>query len=126
MKRLNSLLCGSLMALTAMAGTCHAGVVSSDVVMQQQKSFYGKAQLIAMVDRADVNAKLISLGVNRADAIARINALTDEEINKLNQELESAPAGGIVGAVLTVLAIIAILDLVGVTDVYPFIRPINS
>ena len=25
-----------------------------------------------------------------------------------------------------VLAIIAILDLIGVTDVYPFIRPVNS
>ena len=126
MKRLNSLLCGSLMALTAFAGTCHAGAVSSDVVMQQQKGVYGKAQLIAMIDRDDVSAKLISLGVNRTDAIARINALTDEEINRLNHELESGPAGGIVGAVLTVLAIIAILDLVGVTDVYPFIRPINS
>ena len=44
----------------------------------------------------------------------------------LADEINRAPAGGVVGAVLTVLAIIAILDLIGVTDVYPFIRPVNS
>jgi hypothetical protein len=52
--------------------------------------------------------------------------MTNSEISQLNSQLNDAPAGGVVGAVLTVLAIIAILDLVGVTDVYPFIRPINS
>ncbi len=68
----------------------------------------------------------MSLGVDSNDAVARINGMTESEIAKLNQELNQAPAGGVVGAVLTVLAIIAILDLVGVTDVYPFIRPVNS
>ena len=52
--------------------------------------------------------------------------MTDSEIAQLYDEINQAPAGGVVGAVLTVLAIIAILDLIGVTDVYPFIRPVNS
>ena len=79
-----------------------------------------------MVNRTDVESELESLGVDKNDAITRINALTDNEIALLNQELNEAPAGGIVSAVLTVFAVIAILDLVGVTDVFPFIRPINS
>ena len=79
-----------------------------------------------MVSREDVQNKLVSLGVSGDDAIARINGMTDSEIAQLNNDINEAPAGGIVGAVLTVLAVIAILDLAGVTDVYPFIRPISN
>ena len=104
----------------------HAEAISSDSVMQTQSAQYNKQQLLAMVSREDVQNKLMSLGVDSNDAVARINGMTESEIAKLNQELNQAPAGGVVGAVLTVLAIIAILDLVGVTDVYPFIRPVNS
>lgn len=103
-----------------------AEAISSDSVMQTQSAQYNKQQLLAMVSREDVQNKLMSLGVDSNDAVARINGMTESEIAKLNQELNQAPAGGVVGAVLTVLAIIAILDLVGVTDVYPFIRPVNS
>lgn len=104
----------------------NAEAISSDSVMQTQASHYNKQQLIEMVNRADVQSKLVSLGVDSNQAIARINGMTDSEIAQLNDEINQAPAGGIVGAVLTVLAVIAILDLVGVTDVYPFIRPVNS
>jgi flagellar motor component MotA len=51
--------------------------------------------------------------------------MTNDELIAFNQNMNEMPAGGIVGAVVTVLAVIAILDLLGVTDVYPFIRPIN-
>jgi len=104
----------------------NAEAISSDSVMQTQMAQYNKQQLIDMVNRSDVQSKLVSLGVDSNDAIARINAMTDSEIAQLNDEINQAPAGGIVGAVLTVLAVIAILDLAGVTDVYPFIRPISN
>ena len=109
-----------------MSGSVHAEAISSDSVMQTQMAQYNKQQLIDMVNRSDVQSKLVSLGVDSNDAIARINAMTDSEIAQLNDEINQAPAGGIVGAVLTVLAVIAILDLAGVTDVYPFIRPISN
>ena len=109
-----------------MSGSVHAEAISSDSVMQTQAAYYNKQQLIDMVNRADVQSKLVSLGVDSNQAIARINGMTDSEIAQLNDEINQAPAGGVVGAVLTVLAIIAILDLIGVTDVYPFIRPVNS
>ncbi|MDF2177430.1 PA2779 family protein [Aliiglaciecola sp. CAU 1673] len=120
-----SILC-SLSLLVSVVGQSHADAISSDAVMSAQISQFNKQQLIGMVERADVEAQLISMGVKPQDALARINAMTDHEINQLNAHLQEAPAGGIVGAVLTVLAVIAILDLAGVTDVYPFIRPIST
>jgi tRNA U34 5-carboxymethylaminomethyl modifying GTPase MnmE/TrmE len=126
MKLIKSTLIGCLSATVLIVSNVHAEAISSDTVMQTQVAQYNKAQLIDMVNRADVQSKLMSLGVNSHDAVARINAMTESEIAQLNNEINQAPAGGIVGAVLTVLAVIAILDLAGVTDVYPFIRPISN
>lgn len=126
MKYLKSMAIGCLSATVLMAGGVQAEAISSDTVMQTQAAQYNKQHLIDMVSRADVQSKLVGLGVDSDDAIARINAMTDSEIAQLNAEINQAPAGGVVGAVLTVLAVIAILDLAGVTDVYPFIRPISN
>ncbi|MBB66906.1 PA2779 family protein [Alteromonas sp. K632G] len=126
MNYMSKLLVGAAAAFVVTTGTVHAEAVTSHNVMQAQSHAYNKQQLIEMVSRADVQEKLVSLGVTQGDAISRINGMTNSEIAQLNSQLNDAPAGGVVGAVLTVLAIIAILDLVGVTDVYPFIRPINS
>ncbi len=126
MKYFTKLMLSTLTALLFVAGNAHAEAISSDTVMQAQTASFNKQQLIDMVNREDVQDKLVSLGVDRNDAIDRINAMTPSEIAQLNDHINEAPAGGVVGAVLTVLAIIAILDLLGVTDVYPFIRPVNS
>jgi hypothetical protein len=126
MKTISKVLVTGLTALVMMSGHVQAEAISSDSVMQSQYAKYNKSQLIEMVSREDVQNKLVSLGVSGDDAIARINGMTDSEIAQLNNDINEAPAGGIVGAVLTVLAVIAILDLAGVTDVYPFIRPISN
>ena len=126
MKYIKSIAIGCFSATVLLTGSVQASAISSDTVMQTQAAQYNKLQLIEMVNRADVQDKLVSLGVDSSDAIARINGMTDAEIAQLNTEINEAPAGGIVGAVLTVLAVIAILDLAGVTDVYPFIRPISN
>lgn len=126
MKYFTKLMLGTLTALLFVAGNVHAEAISSDSVMQAQTASFNKQQLLEMVNREDVRNKLVSLGVDRNDAIDRINAMTPNELAQLNDHINEAPAGGVVGAVLTVLAIIAILDLIGVTDVYPFIRPVNS
>lgn len=126
MNYMSKLLVGAAAAIVVTTGTVQAEAVSSHNVMQAQAHAYNKQQLLEMVNRADVQEKLVSLGVSQGDAVSRINGMTNSEIAQLNNQLNDAPAGGVVGAVMTVLAIIAILDLVGVTDVYPFIRPINS
>ena len=40
-------------------------------------------------------------------------------------QINDAPAGsGIVGTIVTVLVVVAVLDLLGITDAYSFIDPI--
>lgn len=107
--------------------TATAAVVSSNKMMAQQQSLYNKEQLLQLVDSQQVQAKLVSLGVNIDHAKLRIANMTDSELSQFHNELNDLPAGqGIAGTIVTVLLVIAVLDLLGVTDVYPFIRPIRN
>jgi hypothetical protein len=61
------------------------------------------------------------------DGSARIDSLTDAEALTVSQHVENMPAGGnavgiIVGAILLVFIILLITDLVGLTDVFPFVK----
>lgn len=103
-----------------------AGSYSSDQVIAQQQFQYNKQQVLSFVSDAAVQQKLIELGVSPADAEQRIANMTHDELNALNSQLNEMPAGGIVGTVVTVLVVVAVLDLMGLTDVYPFINPIRG
>jgi len=105
-------------------GQATADVYSSDQVISHQQFNYDKQQVLSFVGNAQVQQKLSELGVSPADAQLRIANMTQQEINALNSQLNEMPAGGIVGVVVTVLVVVAVLDLMGLTDVYPFINPI--
>ena len=105
-------------------GQATAGVYSSEQVIANQQFNFNKQQVLSYVDSAEVQNKLIELGVSPADAKQRIANMTAEELNALNSQMNEMPAGGIVGVVVTVLVVVVVTDLMGLTDVYPFINPI--
>jgi len=123
MKNLKTLSCVALLGL-GLSVPSHAGVYSSEQVIQSAQFNFDKQQVLSMFDEADVQDQLVALGVSREDAQMRLNAMTPYEVSELNKQLNDAPAGGIVGTIVTVLVVVAVLDLMGITDVYPFIRPI--
>jgi uncharacterized protein HemX len=125
MKKKNVVLV-SCVALILTLGQASAGVLSSEQVMLQQQHQFSQQQVLAFVNTTEVQQKLVELGVDPEDAKQRIAGMTTAELDALNSQLNEMPAGGIVGTIVTVLVVIAVLDLLGVTDVYPFIRPINS
>lgn len=106
-------------------GQVHAGVISSEQIIVNQQHHYNKQQVLSYLDTAEVQQKLVQLGVSQHDAAQRIANMTDTELAALNNQLHEMPAGGVVDTIITVLVVVAVLDLLGVTDVYPFIRPIR-
>jgi hypothetical protein len=116
-----SILCPMLVLGMSQAS---AAVFSSEQVISKQQFNFNKQQVLSYVDSAEVQNKLIELGVSPADAKQRIANMTAEELNALNSQMNEMPAGGIVGVVVTVLVVVVVTDLMGLTDVYPFINPI--
>ncbi len=103
-------------ARAALVGTDHA--VSAGA---QQDS---RANINAALDRPEVRSKLEALGISKADAQARVAALTDEEAASLNSKINSLPAGGdgILGALLLIFFVLLVTDILGLTKVFPFTR----
>ena len=78
-----------------------------------------------MLDRADVRAQLEARGVSPAEVKARVAALTDEEAAQIAQRIDEMPAGGILGLILLVFVILLLTDILGLTKVFPFTRPVR-
>ncbi len=67
-----------------------------------------------------VRSMLVAYGVDPADASARVAALTDTELQTLEQQLEQLPAGGtgVVEVIGIVAIVLVILELLGVTNFF--------
>lgn len=125
---INTLLKASILVMLVCGGLSQAiaGVIGSDQVIANQQQQFNQQQILSFIDSSEVQAKLQQLGVSPADAKQRIANMTNEELTAFNNQLNEMPAGGVVGTIITVLVVVAVLDLMGITNVYPFIRPIGS
>ena len=79
------------------------------------------ARVEAGLQRADVRAQLERLGVAPAAAAERAAALSDQELARLADRLDTLPAGGDAGileVIGLVFIVLLILDYVGVIHVF--------
>ncbi|MCK5383915.1 MAG: PA2779 family protein, partial [Gammaproteobacteria bacterium] len=57
----------------------------------------------------------------------RVASLSDSELARINQGIDSLNAGGesVLGILLVIFIVFVITDVIGATDIFPFIRPVN-
>lgn len=112
--------------LFASCASVNAGVVSNASVIAAEQSRVSRAQLLQWLDREDVAQKMQSMGVDRTQVESRINTMTADELAQFNQQADQLPAGaGIVGIIVLFLVIFIITDIIGATDIFPFIHPVS-
>lgn len=101
--------------------------VSADIVTTDQiYASEERDRVRAFLDRADVQAQLESLGVDTREARARVDALTDDEAERIAGHLEQLPAGGsVIGVLFAIFIILLITDILGLTKVFPFTRSVR-
>ncbi len=121
-------LVGCLVLIGPLGRMARADLVSTEAVLASAAGDPGaRAPLRALVDRGDVRAELAALGISPEQALARIDALSDAEVAKINGELNELPAGGsavgaVVGAALLVFLVLLLTDILGYTDIFPFVK----
>ena len=112
--------------MTSLLPVAQASMVSTESLIQEQQTQWNKSELSALVEREDVKLQLQNMGVDINDVQARIDALTDEEIQQMSANLNEMPAGGgVVSIALTVFIVLVITDLLGATNIFPFIKSIR-
>jgi hypothetical protein len=101
----------------------NAAIVSTSELVATEQSKIGREYLLNSLEREEVRTALTSQGVDLEMAKQRVSSMTDEEIRALNQKMDEMPAGGgVVGVVVIVFLVLIITDLVGLTDVFPFVK----
>ena len=107
----------------SMQSSIHASMVSTTDLVTAQQVEINKETLLASLDREEVKEMLASHGVDPDQARERVANMTDEEVSILNQKLNDMPAGaGIAGVLLVVFLALLLTDILGYTDIFPFVK----
>ena len=104
-----------------------AGMIGTETVLDATRSQEARDYLNRILAREDVRASLVAQGIDPLEAKARVDSLSDAEVVSLADQIEELPAGGsalgiIVGALLIVFIALLITDILGYTDVFPFVK----
>lgn len=122
-------LLGLVCALALAAGsfsTAFAGMVGTEQLLVAEQVQMDRVQLLATLSRADVKQQLSDMGVDPLQAVERVARMTDAEIAALSEGLGDLPAGsGVLGAVVLIFVVFVVTDVIGATDIFPFIHPVN-
>lgn len=100
-----------------------AGMVGTDAILVQEQSAAERARVLAALEREDVRQGMVALGVDPRSAQDRVLALTDEEVSQMAGRLDQLPAGGdALGVVVFIFVLLLVTDILGYTNVFPFVK----
>ena len=123
-------LAAALFVTSLPIGVARAGLVTTEQVVEHRSAASDRERLTAILLRDDVRQQMEALGVDRNEALARLASLSDQEVQEIAGRIDELPAGQnvVVGVLViagVVFIVLVIMDLLGVTDVFPFINPIR-
>ena len=124
----------ALIFLQFPVGVAKASMVSTERLLEATEASEvrkDRKRVLDFMAREDVRAKLVSYGVDPAEAQERVKALSGREIKMVAAEMDNLPAGqdglGTVAAViLLVFLVLLVTDLLGATDVFPFVKKVRN
>jgi len=109
-----------LMVTANLQGLAVAGIVSTNAIQHSEQATQQQDAIKNLITRSDIRDALISNGVSADEVMARVNNMSDTELATLHGKLDQIPAGqGALETVLLVFVILILLDLTGVTDIFP-------
>lgn len=112
----------AFLGVSLLMPTAQAGIVSTDAYVRQEQVESKRAEISAMLQREDLRERMVEMGVDPATVGERVAALSDAEVMQMSERMEEMPAGaGVLEVLLVVFLVFVILDIAGVTDVFPFI-----
>lgn len=122
------LLTAAFLLLPPSASLVHAELITTEAVLHgAQTPGEARTRVRALVAREDVAAELGRYGLTPGQAQARIDALSDAEVQRIAGRINELPAGGSFGSVVLIAALIVLIllltDYLGITNLFPGIEP---
>jgi hypothetical protein len=97
-----------------------SGMLSTEQLVQKVNLDEQRSAVAAFLSRGDVQAQLEARGVDFTSAQQRVGNLSALELASLSAQIDELPAGqGALETILFLLVIFMLLDIAGVTDIFP-------
>ncbi len=108
-------------------GLAQAKMVTTDQILEHADPGGDQKRVESFILREDVQRQFVLLGINPEEAASRVASLSNGEIQQIAGRLDELPAGeggvgAVVGAILIIFLVLLITDLLGLTDVFPFVN----
>ena len=102
-------------------------MIGTETVLDSTRGREAREYLHQLLTRKDVQDAFIAQGIDPIEARKRIDGLSDDEVVRIADHIDQLPAGGgavefLIIVILVGFIVLVILDLTGVTDVFPFIK----
>jgi hypothetical protein len=107
--------------------SAQAAMIGTDQIIDQTDYSLTREKLLQFLDREAAQKQLQAWGVSPDWIKERVNKLTDMELARINQETGNLNAGGdsILGVLLIIFIVFVITDVIGATNIFPFIHPVK-
>lgn len=118
----------ALMIMLSMPlGAAQAALVGTDQVVEKSAVAADRARVAAFLSREDIRREMQAMGVEPGEATRRVALMSDAEVQDVAARIDTLPAGqnvatSLIGAALIIFLVLLITDLMGVTDVFPFVK----
>lgn len=104
-----------------------AAMISTADMQHLNASELSRKKIENLVEMPQVKNQLATWGMTPEQVQGMLDSLTDAEIIDLAQNIDDLPAGGngvgaVVGAVVLVFLVLLITDILGYTNVFPFVK----
>ena len=86
----------------------HADMIGTETAHAQDE----RARVKAMLERPELAKGIEQMGIAREDAVARVDAMSDEEVLQLAGKLDAALAGGQISNETLLIVIVLVLLLI--------------
>lgn len=112
-----------VLALSVHLPAAHAAVIGTEAVVSAQQAQLDRSRVQDLLARKEVKQRLLAAGVDPNQVAARVNALSNNEVHQLAAKIDQMPAGGdALGLAVFVFIVLLITDILGFTDVFPFVK----
>ncbi len=120
MKRAGTLVVAICLATLPVLQTAQAAIIQTDAAIEMIERQHQIDRINDVLARDSVREILIKAGVDPLDASARVQSLTAEELQTLEQKLGELPAGGtgVIEVVGIVAIVLIVLELLNVTNFF--------
>jgi len=103
-----------------------AAMIGNQQIISQHQSQQTRDSLQQLFAQQAAQQQLQAWGVSPDQIKNRIGSLTDTELARINQQANDLNAGGnILGILLVIFIVFIITDVIGATDIFPFVHPVK-